>query len=75
MVETFASVGTSDQAWTEKVCAMAAARDLEWYETLAMLKSTAILTRIGYLRRDAGEPLIVPIDENPLLDLLARRIA
>lgn len=26
-VETFASVGTSDLAWTEKVCAMAAARD------------------------------------------------
>ena len=27
VVETFASVGTSDLAWTEKVCAMAAARD------------------------------------------------
>ncbi len=27
MVETFASVGTSDPAWTEKVCAMAMAND------------------------------------------------
>jgi hypothetical protein len=27
IVETFASVGSSDPAWTEKVCAMAAARD------------------------------------------------
>lgn len=27
VVETFANVGTSDPAWTEKVCAMAAARD------------------------------------------------
>ncbi len=25
--ETFASVGTSDPSWTEKVCAMAMARD------------------------------------------------
>src|SRR3954471_9925027 len=27
VVDTFAVVGTSDLAWTEKVCAMAAARD------------------------------------------------
>ena len=27
MVETFATVGQSDLAWTEKVCGMAAARD------------------------------------------------
>lgn len=27
IVDTFAVVGTSDQSWTEKVCAMAAARD------------------------------------------------
>jgi aminoglycoside phosphotransferase (APT) family kinase protein len=49
-------------------------QDLEWYETLAALKSTAILTRIGYLRRDAGEPEMLPIDDNPILDLLKERI-
>ena len=29
-------------------------RDIEWYETLALVRSTAIMTRIGYLHRDAG---------------------
>jgi aminoglycoside phosphotransferase (APT) family kinase protein len=48
--------------------------DLDWYETLAMVRSTAIMTRIGYLRRDAGEPLFMAIDDNPLLDLLAGRL-
>jgi len=38
--------------------------DLAWYETLAMVKSTAIMTRIGYLRRDAGEPPMLPIGDN-----------
>jgi aminoglycoside phosphotransferase (APT) family kinase protein len=49
--------------------------DVEWYETLALIRSTAILTRIGYLHRDAGVPSPLPIDDNPLLDLLAARIA
>jgi aminoglycoside phosphotransferase (APT) family kinase protein len=49
-------------------------RDLEWYETLAMVRSTAVMTRIGYLRRDAGEPLLLPIEDNPILDLLAGRL-
>jgi len=48
-------------------------RDLEWYETLAMVRSTAIMTRIGYLRRQAGEPLLLPIDDNPILDLVRSR--
>ncbi len=48
--------------------------DLEWYETLAMVRSTAIMTRIGYLRRGAGQPLLLPIDDNPLLDLLTSRL-
>ena len=48
--------------------------DLEWYETLAMVRSTAVMTRIGYLRRAAGEPLILPIDDNPILDLLTGRL-
>jgi aminoglycoside phosphotransferase (APT) family kinase protein len=50
-------------------------QDFEWYEILAMLRSTAIMTRIGYLRRDAGRPSRLPIDDNPLLDLLAAQIA
>ncbi len=49
-------------------------RDLEWYETLAMVRSTAIMNRIGYLRLAAGEPLMLPIDDNPILDLLRSRI-
>ncbi len=48
--------------------------DLEWYETLAMVRSTAIMTRISILRRDAGEPLMLPIDDNPILDLLTERL-
>jgi aminoglycoside phosphotransferase (APT) family kinase protein len=46
---------------------------LEWYETLALLRSTALMTRLGYLRRDAGEAALLPIDDNPLLDLLRAR--
>ncbi len=49
-------------------------RDLEWYETLAMVRSTAIMTRISVLRRDAGEPLMLPIEDNPILDLLTGRL-
>ncbi len=47
---------------------------LDWYETLALLRSTALLTRLGYLRRDAGAPALAPIDDNPLLDLLRDRV-
>jgi aminoglycoside phosphotransferase (APT) family kinase protein len=50
-------------------------RDLDWYETLAMVRSAAVMTRIGYLRRRAGEPPILPIDDNPILDLVKSRIA
>ena len=50
-------------------------RDVEWYEILALIRSTAIMTRIGYLHRDAGLPSPLPLDDNPLLDLLATRIA
>jgi aminoglycoside phosphotransferase (APT) family kinase protein len=46
----------------------------EWYETLAMVRSAAIMTRLGYLRRDAGESVLLPIDDNPVLDLIKERI-
>src|ERR1019366_6440542 len=49
--------------------------DLGWYETLAMVRSTPIMTRISYLRREADEPLMLPIDDNPILDLLTERLA
>jgi aminoglycoside phosphotransferase (APT) family kinase protein len=49
-------------------------RDLEWYETVAMVRSTAVMTRISVLRRDAGEPLMLPIEDNPILDILWERL-
>jgi aminoglycoside phosphotransferase (APT) family kinase protein len=49
-------------------------RDLGWFETLAMLRSAAVMTRLGYLRRDAGEPPLLPIEDNPVLDLLGSRL-
>jgi len=49
-------------------------RDIEWYETLAMVRSTAIMTRISVLRRDAGEPPMLPIEQNPILDLITSRL-
>jgi aminoglycoside phosphotransferase (APT) family kinase protein len=49
--------------------------DVEWYEVLASIRSTAILARIGYLHEAAGLPSPMPLDDNPLLDLLAARIA
>jgi aminoglycoside phosphotransferase (APT) family kinase protein len=49
-------------------------RDLEWYETLAMVRSSAVMTRISYLRRQAGLPLMLPIDDNPVLDVLTSRL-
>ena len=52
----------------------ARSRDLEWYETLAMVRSTAVMTRIGYLRQRAGEPLLLPIEDNPILDIVKSRI-
>jgi aminoglycoside phosphotransferase (APT) family kinase protein len=49
--------------------------DLAWYEILAMVRSTAIMTRVAHLRDLAGEPERFPIADNPILGLLARRIA
>ena len=52
-----------------------AVRDLEWYETLAMVRSTAVMTRISFLRQAAGEPVMLPIEDNPILDLLTARLS
>jgi aminoglycoside phosphotransferase (APT) family kinase protein len=58
-----------------EACTDRPVRDLEWYETLAMVRSTAVMTRIGYLRKRAGEPLLLPIEDNPILDIVKSRIA
>ena len=52
-----------------------ALQDLDWYEVFALFRSTAILTRIGILQRRAGAPTRMPIDDNPVLDHLTRRVA
>lgn len=49
-------------------------RDLEWYETLAMVRSTAVMTRIGFLGLRAGERPMLPIEDNAILDLLIGRL-
>jgi aminoglycoside phosphotransferase (APT) family kinase protein len=52
-----------------------AVSDLGWYETLALVRSTAVMTRISILRQAAGEPLMLPIEDNPILDLLGERLS
>ncbi len=49
-------------------------RHLEWFEILAMVRSTAIMTRLAYVQERAGKPPLLPLADNPLLDLLSRRI-
>lgn len=49
-------------------------RDFDWYETFALLRSTAIMVRIGLLRRRAGDPSRSLVEENPIVPLLMRRI-
>jgi aminoglycoside phosphotransferase (APT) family kinase protein len=46
---------------------------VDWYETFALLRSTAILARIGYLTRAAGGEPAMPVAGGPILALLAER--
>jgi aminoglycoside phosphotransferase (APT) family kinase protein len=49
-------------------------QDLAWYETFALFRSAAILTRISLLQQRAWlEPRLPPAD-NPVLDHLRRRL-
>jgi aminoglycoside phosphotransferase (APT) family kinase protein len=48
--------------------------DLPWYEVFAMVRSTAVMTRLGVLNERAGNPTFFPLAENPLLPLITRRI-
>jgi aminoglycoside phosphotransferase (APT) family kinase protein len=50
-------------------------QDLGWYEVFALFRSTTILTRIGILQQRAGVPTRMPVDDNPVLDHLAQRVA
>ena len=49
-------------------------QDLAWYEVFAAVRSTAILSRIAHLDDQRGAPSFFPVADNPILDLLARRI-
>jgi hypothetical protein len=40
-----------------------------------MVRSTAIMTRLNVLQERAGQPPLLPLADNPFLDILARRIA
>lgn len=46
---------------------------LDWYETLALVRSTAVLARIGYLTREGGREPMMPVESSPLIDLLRER--
>ncbi|MGZ4800197.1 MAG: hypothetical protein ACXVL8_14315, partial [Acidimicrobiia bacterium] len=49
-------------------------QSMEWFEVFALVRSTAIMTRLGYLQQRDGKPPILPLADNPVLDVLARRI-
>lgn len=49
-------------------------QDRAWYEIFAMVRSIAIMSRIGYLHEQAGEPGPFPLADNPLIGFLERRI-
>jgi aminoglycoside phosphotransferase (APT) family kinase protein len=48
---------------------------LEWFEVFAMVRSSAIMTRLAYLQQQSGQPPLLPLADNPILDQLSRRIA
>ncbi len=48
---------------------------LDWYEIFAMVRSTAIMTRVAHLQEIEGGPAVFPIADNPILGILRRRMA
>jgi aminoglycoside phosphotransferase (APT) family kinase protein len=64
----------------DAVCARWEARagrplqSLAWFEIFAMVRSIAIMTRVGVLAERRGARPMLPLADNPLLDQLARRI-
>lgn len=49
-------------------------QDLDWYQTFALFRSAAILTRISLLQQRAGLEPRLPLADNPVLDHLRRRL-
>ena len=49
-------------------------QSLEWFEVFAMLRSSAIMTRLAVVQEQQGAQPMLPIADNPILDLLSRRI-
>ena len=51
-----------------------ALQSLAWFEIFAMVRSIAIMTRVGLLAERRGARPMLPLADNPLIDQLARRI-
>jgi aminoglycoside phosphotransferase (APT) family kinase protein len=49
-------------------------QNMQWFEAFAMVRSTAVMTRIGLLHERAGNEGFFPITENPILPIIARKI-
>jgi aminoglycoside phosphotransferase (APT) family kinase protein len=47
---------------------------LDWFEIFAMVRSSAIMSRLNYLQEREGQKPMLPLADNPLLDILNRRI-
>jgi hypothetical protein len=47
---------------------------MAWFEVFAMLRSTAIMTRLAVCAERAGARPMLPVADNPLLDLLDQMI-
>ena len=71
-VDGFLDLGDVEGAYEERLGRPV--QDIAWYEALAALRSTAILTRIAHLNDQRGEANLFPIADNPILDLLLARI-
>jgi aminoglycoside phosphotransferase (APT) family kinase protein len=50
-------------------------QDMEWFEVFAMLRSTAIMTRAAIREELEGRPPMLPVDSNPVVDVLERMVA
>jgi aminoglycoside phosphotransferase (APT) family kinase protein len=48
--------------------------DLAWFEVFAMVRSTAVMTRLAVLNERAGRAGLFAVTENPILPLIQRRI-
>ena len=47
---------------------------MEWFEVFAMLRSSAIMTRAAIREELDGRRPMLPVDTNPVLDLLERMV-